>query len=75
MEMTRLSHGLFALNYQHVNLAQLVREAVTITQIPSVSIETHVPEDLLVWADHDRLLQAVENLLSNAAKYAPQGTA
>lgn len=32
-----------------------------------------VPEGARIWADEDRLMQVLANLLSNAAKYSPRG--
>jgi signal transduction histidine kinase len=38
------------------------------------ALHLHVPEDLCVYADKDRVRQVLLNLLSNAVKYSPAGS-
>ncbi len=74
MDTARLSQGLFTLTKQPVDLTHLVEETATALQTPTVSIEVQMPTELIIWADADRLRQALENLLSNAVKHALKGT-
>jgi len=39
-----------------------------------VTVAVHAPDELVVEADADRLRQAVDNLLDNATRHAPDGT-
>ena len=74
MDTARLSQGLFTLTLHPVELAVLAQETALALQTPSVQIDVQVPTDLIVEVDADRLRQALENLLANAVRYAPQNT-
>ncbi|WP_245306454.1 sensor histidine kinase [Acidipropionibacterium timonense] len=60
-----------------VDLVELVLNAVSDTQAagPDHTWSLDLPEDeVMVEADHDRLVQVVVNVLSNARKHTPPGT-
>lgn len=68
-----------ALQTQPVNLRYLILEALDATQSERVtrrqSVELETGEtDVYIAGDHDLLLVMMTNLLSNAAKYSPDGT-
>ena len=73
LDVSRLERGLFALDLQPVNLADLVREtaAAFVTDTTGVSVEA--PDEVIVAVDPDRLRQALENVLANAMRYSPPG--
>ncbi|MBL0059676.1 MAG: HAMP domain-containing histidine kinase [Elusimicrobia bacterium] len=60
-----------------VRVAELVREVVDLFAAKalekSIVIELNVPADLTVWADPDKLHQAMTNLTANALKFTPAG--
>jgi len=75
LDSSRLDHGMFALDAQPTELAELVRQTCAALTTDQVPIRVEAPVDLVVTVDAERIRQALENLLSNALKYAPAGTA
>jgi signal transduction histidine kinase len=65
------------LDRRNVDLAAIVRNttalARTLCEAKGQTLEVSAPERLVVCCDPDRTTEAIENLLSNAAKYAPPG--
>ncbi|WP_437204346.1 PAS domain S-box protein [Planctomicrobium sp. SH664] len=79
LDVTRIIRGRIELKQEPVELSQLVHRAVNTmrtmleTQGQAVSIE--LPSTpVWLYADPVRLVQVIENLLSNAAKYSEHGT-
>ncbi len=50
------------------------RGAATRAGERAVTVTVHAPDELVIYADADRLRQAVDNLLDNATRHAPDGT-
>jgi signal transduction histidine kinase len=78
MDLERISQGKIELRTQRFALAHALRAAVESSQpaLQSKSHEfhAHIEDDSLeVEGDPDRLIQAFDNLLSNAAKYTDKG--
>ncbi len=78
LDVSRISRGLITLQRQSVPLRRLMLEAVE-TARPALEAARHrlalqLPDDdVLLHADPARVVQMMGNLLSNAAKYTPDG--
>ena len=55
------------------DLAELVTESVARLKIDR-PVNTDIPPDLSITSDRPKLVQAIDNLLDNAAKFSPPGT-
>lgn len=79
LEVGRLQSGRFPLSVADHDAVELARRAVDQSQLllneRGVAVELDTgPQPLVVRGDPDRIHQVLTNLLSNAAKYAPDGT-
>lgn len=78
LDVSRITRGKITLNLQPLDVAALVSRAVE-TSRPLIASRGHTlevtlpPEPLTVEGDETRLVQAVTNLLNNAAKYTEEG--
>ncbi len=79
LDIARVILAKVELTKDHVALTDVVRAAVEAV-MPLMEIQKHkltlslAPDsDALVMGDHNRLIQVVENLLTNAAKYTDEG--
>ncbi len=69
LESARLDQGVMALALTEVDLGDLTAEALGSVELGDRPVRLVVDRDLTVQADRRRLLRAVVNLLSNAARY------
>ena len=78
LDIARIARGRLDLRPEIVPLSELVNRAVEVVR-PQIDRAHHclhvefTPERLAIEADRSRLEQVVVNLLSNAAKYTPDG--
>jgi signal transduction histidine kinase/DNA-binding response OmpR family regulator len=78
LDIEKIESGRLAIHIQAVDAADILKQAVEANQAYAARYDVkllvnEVPEDTRVLADPERLMQVVTNLLSNAAKFSPQG--
>lgn len=78
LESTTIEAGCFQVHRRPVNLRQIIQDAADV-MLPLLKrrkqqLSIKVPEKLpTCWADANRLIQVLVNLLSNASKFSPMG--
>jgi len=77
LDVSRLETGTLPLNPTEVDVAAIARDVVGRLQLVADGRELSVqgPESATAVADRDRIEQVVTNLVSNAIRYSPQGSA
>ncbi len=76
LNLSRIESGRVELKSEPVDLGELVKRSITKAQITSSQhqLETRLPEGpVVVRADADKVLQVLDNLLTNAIRYSPDG--
>lgn len=79
IDLSRVSQGKISLKRTHIELAQLVENAVE-TSRPLIAESGHElivalpPKPITLYADPDRVAQVLLNLLNNAAKFSEPGS-
>jgi PAS domain S-box-containing protein len=78
LDIARISSGKVDLKKLDVDLAAILGVAIE-TSVPLMEASGHTftlavsPEPMRLFADPTRIIQAISNLLNNAAKYTPRG--
>ncbi|SNS54838.1 Histidine kinase-, DNA gyrase B-, and HSP90-like ATPase [Noviherbaspirillum humi] len=78
LDVSRVTRGLITLDRQALDMADIINDAVEQAR-PLIERHRHQlalrlpPGSVLVEGDRKRLVQVMANLLSNAAKYTPDG--
>lgn len=80
LDIDKIESGVFRLEMRNVDLAEIVRAAVEANAEYAARLGVRfefaahaVQSPLMVRGDPDRLMQVMANLLSNAAKFSPEG--
>jgi signal transduction histidine kinase len=78
LDRTRIQSGRLDLDPGEIDLGHCVADAVEqlrlLAQAKQQGLEAVAPPaPLMVWADRDRLIQIVTNLVQNAVKFTPEG--
>jgi PAS domain S-box-containing protein len=74
LDLQRIQSGKVKMNKQACQVTDLMIEAVQTMQAMAQEQQVKLlvePVTLLVWADHDYILQTLTNLISNAIKFSP----
>lgn len=78
LNISALESGRLALHPTTFNLSDLVTEQVSFQQAAAndknIILKSNLPDSAMVEADPTRIIQVIDNLLSNALKYSPQGS-
>jgi signal transduction histidine kinase len=77
LDVSRIQTGRIEFHYGDVDLSELANEVATRMQLTTATHEISVRRDSqnVVTADRDHLEQVLNNLLTNAIKYSPNGGA
>ncbi|HWV35119.1 MAG TPA: GAF domain-containing sensor histidine kinase [Thermomicrobiales bacterium] len=73
LDVRRLEEGLFTIDPETVDLVQVLRETAGGLSTPATDIHVEAPDEVVIYADPDRIRQALENLIGNAVKFSPAG--
>lgn len=71
LNVGRIEQGLFTVVRHPVNLAELASATAAALQTPQFVVDLDLPDELIAEVDADRIQQALENLLTNALRHAP----
>lgn len=78
LELSGMEREGFSLTYATVNVKDMIGDAMKIVsrsmERKRMKIVTEIPENLIIDADADRLMQVMVNLLSNAINYSKEET-
>lgn len=76
LDLERLESGTLSLEREWTEVDRVVRPAIETLRAPAgVRLEAAVPAGLAMHVDADRVEQVLVNLISNAVKFSPQGSA
>jgi two-component system phosphate regulon sensor histidine kinase PhoR len=77
LDIRRLEHGLLPLVFEPLDLARVVREAgeraQAMTERHEIKVTVDLAQEVVARADRGRIDQVLDNMLSNAIKYSPEG--
>jgi signal transduction histidine kinase len=75
LDVTRMAAGTFSIQRRELDLVALLRDEIEAARVTTSrhQIRLDAPAELPVWGDQLRLAEVVQNLLSNAIRYSPQG--
>ncbi len=77
LDLERISSGKSDLQLTLVRAEDLLERAASLQQAAATKADIQISckgRDVEVWADPDRILQALTNLISNAIKFSPAGS-
>ena len=78
LDLTRIEAGALSVALDRLDARQVVGDVVgsqrLLASSASIEMQLEIDDQLpAIWADRDRLLQVLENLLGNAIKFTPRG--
>jgi PAS domain S-box-containing protein len=77
LDIERINSGKVTMHKQICNAADLMIQAVDEMRAMAEKAEIHLeltPASVQLWADPDRIIQTITNLLSNSIKFSPPGS-
>jgi PAS domain S-box-containing protein len=78
LDIEKIESGNMVFELKPLEMMSIVKEALDYNQSYAQEygvtlVLSQARPDCFVWADHDRLIQVMTNLISNAAKFSPKG--
>ncbi|WP_345241542.1 cell wall metabolism sensor histidine kinase WalK [Pontibacillus salipaludis] len=77
LQLSKMDNKDYKLHKEKVNFIgffKTVAERFEINQDDHIHFEHHLPDkEVLVWIDKDKMTQVLDNIISNAIKYSPEG--
>ncbi|MDD5686478.1 MAG: HAMP domain-containing sensor histidine kinase [Elusimicrobia bacterium] len=75
LDISKIEVGNFKLQISRVNIPNLVKEAINITNVPEgIQIELNFFADFpMIYGDDNKIKQVIINILANAIRYTPKG--
>lgn len=80
LDISKIESGKMAFDFQAIAINKFLQQSITANQgyaehhHVSYVFKTELDDNACVWGDSDRLMQVMNNLLSNAAKFSPQAS-
>lgn len=75
LDLSKVQAGKMEYRITQFDLRELIREVIDVSEIRERKLEVELPEEtVMVAADYAKLSQVLVNILSNAAKYSPEGS-
>jgi len=73
----KILEGKFELHFENIDVNEMLTEALVDAQLISQAHQINLApcKNVMIRADRDKLIQVMENLVSNAVKYSPKGGA
>lgn len=78
LDVAKIEAGHLKLNHDDIELKAFLEQSIALNHAYAASFEIEIklidcPENLTIWADEHRLLQVMNNLISNAIKFTQAG--
>lgn len=78
LDLHKIEAGMFEMKRRLCSLTKIlesqIKELDVMFKEKSIKLNKEVlPKDLSIWADEDKIIQVVNNLMSNAIKHTPEG--
>ncbi|ARK23745.1 PAS domain-containing sensor histidine kinase [Sporosarcina sp. P37] len=78
LRLSSLESGSFEISHESVDVVEIIKQSIKIVQTKvlekEMNIVLNMPKQLIIPADHDRLVQVMVNLLNNAIAYSQEKT-
>ncbi len=77
LQLSKMDHKESGMNVVQIDIIQLVNHILDrfeMNKLEHIGIRRKIPrEEILVWIDPDKITQVIDNIMSNAIKYSPEG--